>query len=143
MSEQIARLAAVQLPLVNKFYKANRARGKAKGNEQVWVTKQEQQIVAAARIADICGCDFLTGVQVAQGFDGQGIASRLITQMLNTQQKCCYTFPYNHLMQWYEKLGFVTVAVEDLPNPLQMRFDRYTRQGRDIGCMAFPGHAIT
>jgi citrate lyase synthetase len=133
-TQSIEILNPIQLALVNKFYKANGARGKAKGNERVWVVKQ-QQIIAAARIADISGCDFLTGVQVDKALTGNGIATRLIVELLKCQQDRCFTFPYTHLSQWYERLGFVKVASIDLPKPLQMRFERYKGQGRDIVCM--------
>ena len=132
--ETIECLNPVLTPLANKFYKTNGARGKAKGNEKVWVVKH-QHIVAAARVADICGCDFLTGVHVEATLTGQGIATRLITQLLKSQHKNCYTFPYADLYQWYQKLGFVSVTFVDLPKPLQLRFERYKGQGRDIVCM--------
>ena len=37
-------LLPVEQPLVNKFYQANKARGKAKGHEQVWVVKEKDII---------------------------------------------------------------------------------------------------
>lgn len=131
----VQMLETVQLPLVNKFYKANRARGKAKGNERVWVAKDNGEIVGAARVADISGFDFLTGVMVAVTHQRQGIAAALVLQMVNAQQKPCFTFPYGHLVDLYQKLGFVEVDVSELPKPIEMRFERYRGQGRDIVAM--------
>lgn len=131
-------LAPLQLPLVNKFYKQNRARGKAKGNETVWVVKYCGSIIAAARIADISGHDFLTGVQVAQEFQRQGIAGKLIGEMLKGRQKPVYTFPYQYLVSMYKRLGFELCTPEELPKPLQQRFERYQAQGRDITAAVYP-----
>ncbi|NQZ06236.1 MAG: GNAT family N-acetyltransferase [Algicola sp.] len=131
----VQRLETVQLPLVNKFYKANRARGKAKGNESVWVVKDKDEIVGAARVADISGHDFLTGVQVAGAYQRQGIAAALVSQIVKTQQKPCFTFPYGHLVGLYQYLGFVEIEADDLPKPLLMRFGRYQGQGREIVVM--------
>lgn len=129
---QCEQLPVIQLPLVNKFYKTHGARGKAKGNERVWVVKVKGEIVAAARIADISGCDFLTGVHVAEDFQGKGIAKALIGTMLRQCQKPLYTFPYSYLIGMYDRLGYTEITSEELPKPLQQRFGRYQGQGRDI-----------
>ena len=134
----VQMLETVQLPLVNKFYKAHRARGKAKGNESVWVVKDKGEIVGAARVADISGHDFLTGVVVAGDFQRQGIAAALVSEIAKTQQKPCFTFPYLHLVALYQKLGLVEVDVSELHKPIQMRFERYRGQGRDIVAMRAP-----
>jgi GNAT superfamily N-acetyltransferase len=134
----VQMLETVQLPLVNKFYKVNRARGKAKGNERVWVVKDKGEIVGAARVADISGHDFLTGVQVAASHQRRGVAAALVGQIVNTQQKPCFTFPYGHLVGLYQKLGFVEVDVSEWPKPIEMRFERYKGQGRDIVVMRAP-----
>lgn len=128
----VERIAALQLPLVNKFYKANRARGKAKGNEKVFVVRDGQAIVGAARVAYISGSDFLTGVQVAQSHQRRGIARALIHEIISLQEKACYTFPYKHLISLYKSLGFIEVQADDFPKPVLMRFERYRAHGRDI-----------
>lgn len=138
----VDQLTTLQLPLVNKFYKQQKARGKAKGNEMVWTVKANGQIIAAARLADISGNCFLTGVQVDAHYQRQGVAKRLIGTMLTGQQPGqgdCYTFPYRHLVRLYQGLGFVEVTDADLPKPLQMRFARYRGQGRDIVAMRCDG----
>jgi N-acetylglutamate synthase-like GNAT family acetyltransferase len=134
----VEMLETVQLPLVNKFYKVNRARGKAKGNERVWVVKDKGEIVGAARVADISGHDFLTGVVVAGAYQRQGIAAALVAAVVKSQEKPCYTFPYGHLVGLYQRLGFGEVAADELPKPLLSRFGRYQGQGRDIVVMRAP-----
>lgn len=130
---QCERLDPIKLPLINKFYRQYGARGKAKSNEQLWVVKSGAQIVAGARIGDISGCDFLTGVLVAPEYQGKGIATKLIQALLHGRDKPLYSFPYCHLMAMYQKLGFKALPIERLPKPLLMRFERYQKQGRNIG----------
>lgn len=134
------------VPLVNKFYKANRGRARAKSSDKVWVIRQSGELVAALRVVQLSGHEFLTGVQVAIDKQNQGIATSLLTQVFdrlygldNPQPlvKPCYTFPYRHLVGFYERLGWQSIESDDLPIPLQTRFARYLGQGRDIGVMVF------
>lgn len=137
------------MPLVNKFYKANRGRSRAKSSDKVWVVRQNNELVAALRVVPLCGHEFLTGVQVAVNKQGQGIATGLLTQVFEKLyeadnparlMKPCYTFPYSHLVGFYSCLGWQVMAEDDLPKPLQTRFARYVGQGRDICVMRFmPG----
>jgi GNAT superfamily N-acetyltransferase len=139
------QVEAICIPLVNKYYKANRARGKAKGDDCVWVIKNNYDIIAALRVVALCGHSFLTSVQVDEQFQGQGVGRALISQVFehlydpsdsnNNKRKPCYTFPYRHLIGFYASMGWVELAEEDLPLPLLTRFKRYQRQGRDIGVM--------
>lgn len=128
----IQLLSNIALPLVNKFYKANKARGKAKGNDRVYVIRDKSEIVGAARVVDISGHDFLTTVQVGELYQRQGIATQLISHICKMQSKPLFTFPYQHLMALYLRLGFEEVEAEQLPKPLLQRFGRYQTQGRDI-----------
>ncbi|MFT4924399.1 MAG: N-acetylglutamate synthase-like GNAT family acetyltransferase [Phenylobacterium sp.] len=135
----IERQLANQRPLVNKFYKQQKARGKGKGNENVFVVKVDGQIIAAARLADIAGCCFLTGVQVDSNYQRQGVAKALVSAMLAqlSPEQSCYTFPYQHLTGLYQVLGFSALSEDELPQPLQTRFMRYRGQGRDIIAMCY------
>ena len=140
------------VPLVNKFYKVNRGRARAKSSDKVWVMRERGELVAALRVVQLSGHEFLTGVQVALAKQGQGIATSLLTQVFeklygpdHSQQqeqvkvKPCYTFPYRHLVGFYERLGWQSIDSDDLPIPLQTRFARYVGQGRDICVMCY-GH---
>jgi len=141
----------VLLPLVNKFYKANRARSRAKSSDRVWVIKQQGEIVAALRVVQIAGNEFLTGVQVAEQWQGKGVATLMLQQVfailsgqavdgeavVQPLAKPCYTFPYLHLIDFYTKLGWRVITKEQLPVNLHTRYERYCGQGRDIGVMVY------
>ncbi|MFT5162261.1 MAG: putative N-acetyltransferase YhbS [Alteromonadaceae bacterium] len=135
---QFGPLAILQLPLLNKFYKQQKARGKAKGNEQLYVARiASGEIVGGARLADISGCCFLTGVQVDTSHQRKGVAKALVKLCIKDLNESGYTFPYEHLAGLYQALGFVEVDGEDLPNPLKTRFARYQGQGRGILAMVY------
>ena len=141
------QLTAIKLPLVNKFYKQVKARGKASGGDIVWVARDvalcsissyntSAPIIAAARLTPTKLNEYwlLSGVYVAQSHRNQGIASQLITHLV-AQQACCYTFALTQLSDFYQRLGFVEVAVGDLPCELAQKFDAYRQQGRNIIAM--------
>lgn len=143
---QVEPIGQQMVPLVNKFYKANRGRARAKSSDKVWIIREKGHLVGALRVVQLSGHEFLTGVQVALDKQGQGIATCLLTQVFerlygsdNSQPlvKLCYTFPYRHLMSFYARLGWQSMMMEDLPKPLQTRFLRYVGQGRDICVMKF------
>ena len=134
-------LEAIRLPLVNKFYQLVKARGKASGGDIVWVARALQTaaetgtIVAAGRLTPVKSQYWLLcGVYVGVNYRCQGIASQLISHLVN-EQHGCYTFAYNHLKELYQQVGFSELSVEQLPAELAMRFKAYQKQGRNIIAM--------
>lgn len=128
------------IPLVNKFYRACRSRATAKKQDRVWVVFKSGQIIAALRIVEVCGYDLLTGVQVTADQQGLGIASQMLDQVFRTlyddgYHRCCYAFPYVHLVDFYQKQGWTSIQIDDLPEPLVRRFLRYVKQRRKIAIM--------
>ena len=72
-------LAPIKYPLANKFYRAHKARGKASGDDIVWIARDNSSFIAAARLSQIVQQYWLlTGVHVENTYRGQGIASKLI-----------------------------------------------------------------
>ena len=137
---RVDSISKEMVPLVNKFYKANRGRARARSSDKVWVVRDNGELVAALRVVQLSGHEFLTGVQVALDKQGLGIATAMLTQVFehlhaNGLVKPCYTFPYVHLIEFYRRLGWVEIGKDELPKPLQTRFERYLGQGRDIGAM--------
>ena len=162
---EVQRIEPILLPLVNKFYQANGARARAKSSDRVWVVREQSAIIAALRVVHLCGHEFLTGVHVASSWQGRGVATLMLTEvfkqlysadvtdnavnpLLNTtvenkgkQHKPCYTFPYEYLIGFYSKLGWRQIEKQELPLNMQSRYERYCRQGRNIGVMVY--HADT
>ncbi|MEO2268311.1 GNAT family N-acetyltransferase [Pseudoalteromonas sp. YIC-656] len=134
------RLTPLATPLVNKFYDEVGARGRATKQDQVWVIRCDNNISAAARVANIDEHAFICGVYVAPEHRNQGQASNLIRQICAELDAPIYTFIYQHLEDFYLQLGFIPVQ-QELPAPLLSRLHAYQNQGRKILPYCFVGEA--
>jgi N-acetylglutamate synthase-like GNAT family acetyltransferase len=130
----IVQISPQVTPLVNKFYKANRARGRATKQDQVWVVKKTD-IVAACRMQTFSEYFFLSTVYVAEQYRSQGVARSLLATVLNHKIKPVYTFSYVHLAQFYSSVGFI--YCDTLPEQLATKFTQYQLQKRDIVAMSY------
>ncbi|WP_105213285.1 GNAT family N-acetyltransferase [Pseudoalteromonas sp. T1lg22] len=124
------RVPALATPLVNKFYDRVGARGRANKQDQLWVVRCDNDIVAAARVSVLEQQHFLCGVFVEADYRRQGLAATLIRQVCAELPGPIYSFIYQHLRPFYEQLGFATVAT--LPEHLASRLQSYRNQGRDV-----------
>lgn len=129
-------LPAIQTPLVNKFYQAHKARGKATRHDQNWVLKSTE-IVAACRVQSVASSDFLSTVLVDPKLRGRGLARQLLLAVLAQQYAPLYTFAYRHLAAFYAGLGFEVIQPEALPYALVDKYHIYVAQGRQILAMQF------
>ncbi|MDK2596422.1 GNAT family N-acetyltransferase [Pseudoalteromonas obscura] len=129
------RLPEIQTPLVNKFYQANRVRGRATKQDTVWVTKSSE-LIAACRVQNVEQYAFLSTVFVATAYRGQGVAKRLLLCAIESQE-CVYTFAYRTIAPLYSQLNFVEIDQLTLPTVLREKFVNYTNQGREIIAMCF------
>jgi len=131
----IQQLDTIAFPLVNKFYRQQKAKSKASGHDTVWVAKEHHKIIAVARITPLPSLHLLlTGVHVSDNYRHQGIARELVTQCCDINESV-YTFSLSHLVDFYRQLGFVTLPTDDLPCELAQRFNAYIKQGRKIIAM--------
>ncbi|TMP24030.1 N-acetyltransferase [Pseudoalteromonas rubra] len=129
-------LPAIQTPLVNKFYQAHKARGKATRQDQNWVLKSTE-IVAACRVQCVASSDFLSTVLVDPKLRGRGLARQLLMAVLASQHTPLYTFAYRHLATFYAGLGFEEIEPERLPQALTEKYHTYVAQGRQILAMQY------
>ncbi|MCF6440289.1 GNAT family N-acetyltransferase [Pseudoalteromonas luteoviolacea] len=131
-------LPAIQTPLVNKFYQANRVRGRATKQDAVWVVKNSS-LIAACRLQAIEQETFLSTVFVDQAYRGKGVAKQLLQAAIE-QESCVYTFAYQEVVPLYTKLNFIVIDEKELSNKLRQMFESYTKQGREIIAMCFQGN---
>ncbi|KJY90845.1 N-acetyltransferase [Pseudoalteromonas piscicida] len=137
----IELLPAIMTPLVNKFYDAHKARGRAAKHDKVWVVKERSDIIAACRFQPVDGNWLLVGVYVASQYRNQGIAKTLIKTAINQfraqqPQQIIYTFAYCHLNDFYLALGFQSNSLE-LPPELASRLSSYLGQNRQLVAMYY------
>ncbi|PID42704.1 MAG: GNAT family N-acetyltransferase [Proteobacteria bacterium] len=131
-------LSDLEIPLANKFYRSHGFRGKARRNEDCAVVRDANQSVIA------CGClrnhgsfRLLAGVAVAETNQRQGVARLLVRRMSERFDSQTYTFPYDHLMAFYQSLGFAVVHPEGQITPLTDLYQSYRKQGRSILMMQY------
>lgn len=119
----IKQLESVKIPLANKFYTLNKARGRANKQDKVWVAYHNNTIIAACRLQNKSTFLFLSTVLVAPSYRSKGVATRLLTALLNEQTQPIYTFAYQRLTDFYQALGFNQVLT--YTPALLMLFDAY------------------
>ncbi len=119
---QFIPLPNLQRPLLEKFYRAHRSSMRSKGDAQAWVAK-EREIVGALSLTPMTGGYWLTGLFVAPGQRGQGIAGGLIRAAMAQVEGSIWLFCDPDLVGFYQRLGFVETV--DLPQGLSERLKRY------------------
>lgn len=118
------RLAPLQQPLLDKFYRAQRSPMRAPNGAQTWVARR-QEILAALNLTPVDNGHWLTGLLVASTMRRQGLASQLIEHALARTLGPVWLFCHPDLLDFYRRLGFVPAA--DLPPALAERLARYQR----------------
>lgn len=150
LSIKVSRLPEIQLPLVNRFYKASRYSAKAGRGEAVFVARHlvasvsgasvepsAGEIVAAVRLQlKSDGWWFLRSMCVKPELQGQGIGRQLLlglNEFLSTRD--CFCYPFDHLEGFYGVLDFEPVKDSNMalmPSFMREPYQRYTQQGRKI-----------
>jgi len=134
-----SQLDKQQIPLVNQFYKRVYKKGVANKADQVFVL-QDTKIRCAARLKAIDELLLLTGVACEPERQGNGLASLLINKVLSTQQQDVYCFPYIHLGEFYQALGFTLCHIEQLPDAVATRYQKYNRHNTLL-CMVYASNS--
>lgn len=121
---------------VNQFYRRQKHKGSASGDELVFVVKNQNEIVAAVRLVPNTGFYWLRSLYVDKTLQGQGLGTQLLTFVHQHIEPSIYCFPYSHLEHFYTHAGYTLIAPQELPNDLQQLFTRYKGKGENILAMA-------
>jgi len=126
---RIEIIAEIAHPLVNRFYKSQGSRMRARGGHQVWVLRNPD-IACALCLEPIGGGFWLTSLCTAVEQRHQGLARHLITGCLDHLNSPVWLFCAPELAPLYLTCGFTPAA--QLPLTLQQRLQRYQRHKRLI-----------
>jgi len=139
--------------LLNHFLKQHHEQSANRGDWNYWL-KQGGQILAVARLIPVevnpVNGLWLRGVFVIEAKRKQGLGHQLMQRVhqdlitklnikSNESEQACsfnvYAFPYSHLTQFYQPLGYQTCSDSDLPDTLQKRYIKAQNSRKDWLCM--------
>lgn len=130
----VEELTPIAFPLVNRFFKDNGHKGKASGDERVWVVRcSKGNIVAGLRASPKSEGYLLRSVWVGRNAQRKGIGSFFLREVLNDLGSIhCWCYPYAHLELFYQKSGFFSPEPDSVPPDILAPYLRYQQQGHDF-----------
>jgi GNAT superfamily N-acetyltransferase len=111
-------------PLLDKFYRAHRSPMRSSSAAQSWIARAGE-IVAALSLTPVADGYWLTGLFVAPGQRGQGLATDLMAHALADLEGPVWLFCDPQLQRFYQRSGFAPSS--SLPLTLGERLMRYSR----------------
>ena len=135
----IEELQPVAYPLVNRFFKANGHKGKARSDERVFVFKHEGRIVAALRAFPKANGYLLRSVWVDIALREQGLGLQLTRNAVQAlQPSSCWCYPYAHLRHFYIKAGLIERQPFEVPESISQPWKNYQSKGNTFLLMGTP-----
>ncbi len=119
---------------LNRFYKRNGHKGKARADDLCFWLEEDEVIVAALRLTPEQEYSLMRGVWVDKQRQREGLGSELIRRSFAFWPTLpCYCFPYAHLERFYHQLGFSNAgSTPSPPQKLSMQLTRYRARGEDL-----------
>ncbi|MBU2710946.1 GNAT family N-acetyltransferase [Zooshikella harenae] len=125
---RVKQLKPVEYPLVNRFYKVQGYKGKARGNENIFVL-QQSQIVAALRLVPLTDQWLLRGLWVDYALRRQGLGLALLNGIIDFLTiSHYYCFADQDVVPFYLKAEFISPNIQTLPVPILQRFKAYQQR---------------
>lgn len=121
---------------VNQFYKKQKHKGSASGDERVFIIEQDETIIASVRLVPLEDDYWLRSLYVEQALQGQSLGSQLLHFVSTHIKQTIYCFPYLHLDHFYQQAGYEPIDHDNMPHALQQLYLRYNRKGQGILAMA-------
>lgn len=107
--------------------------------DTVFLAEEAGQWLGMVRRTHEEGVLMLRTMLVAPGARGRGVGTRLLKVfVLHLEGRECYCVPYRHLINFYERGGFVQEHSKAAPSFLQERLARYRSEGLDVVLMRRP-----
>ena len=126
------------LPLIKQFYKKNGMRAQAPKGDLIFICLLNNKIVAAVRLHPIHDHYLLRSMCVIAEQRHTGIGTKLLQYLQPTFQKIeCYSFPFEHLFEFYQRANFILCDSHSAPDAIADKFKRYIDNGKKICLMKF------
>ena len=123
---------------VNQFYRKQKHKGSASGDERVFIIEYDNAIIGALRLVPYPDYYWLRSLYIEQNLQGQSLGSQLLAFVSTHITLAVYCFPYLHLDHFYQQAGYQLISDGDMPHNIQSLFTRYNRKGQGILAMMKP-----
>lgn len=121
---------------VNQFYRSQKHKGSASGDDQVFIIQHDSAIVGAVRLVPFSGYFWLRGLYIQDVLQGKRLGSQLLDYVTAHISQPIYCFPYLHLDHFYSQANYQHVKENQLPDNIATLFARYNRKGQGVLVMA-------
>ena len=121
------------LPQVKRFFREHHFRPQAARSDDIHIALLDKRLIGALRLCP-CGDDWLLrSMCIHKQYRQQGIGSLMLAQLQPVlQQRQCYCFPYEHLQSFYQRAGFILLAVDHAPVQIAEKYQGYVQRGKKI-----------
>ncbi|MCT7966558.1 GNAT family N-acetyltransferase [Laspinema sp. D1] len=90
--------------------------------ENFFVIELEDKIIACGQLRQFSRCQELGSLVVEKSWRDRGLGSYLVRHLVEEATAPVYVECMGWLVDFYEQLGFVKIAWENLPKPLKIKF---------------------
>ena len=115
---------------VAAFYESVGYGGNLRAGDSVLAARHSGKLLGVVKLSEEKGVLVLRGMYVEAASQRQGVGGRLLEaakRQIGTRE--CWCVPFNHLKEFYSRIGFVECAPETVPGFLAERLREY----RDLG----------
>ncbi|MCO5143107.1 MAG: GNAT family N-acetyltransferase [Oligoflexia bacterium] len=124
---------------MQSFYLTNKSSSIPRESDLYFILRENNKIVASVRFCVEYEHCLLRTMLVDSKHRKQGLGSILLTRFNEylEQEKIIKTYclPYEHLKNFYAKIGFRQITEQNIPQFLNRRMSEYKNQGLIVICM--------
>jgi ribosomal protein S18 acetylase RimI-like enzyme len=121
---------------VNDFYASEGRTVRALEGERWVIAERADRMIGTLRLCEEEGQQVLRTVHVSEPERRRGIGKRMlaVTEPM-ISGATCHCLPYRHLEDFYGRIGFEAIPIEDAPPHLRHRLAGYLSEGREMVVM--------
>ena len=109
---------------VNQFYRRQKHKGSASGDDRVFVIEHDSQILAAVRLVPYEEYYWLRSLYVEQTLQGKKLGSQLLAYLDHHITQPIYCFPYLHLDHFYQQAGYQLIGADKMQQSILQLYTR-------------------
>ena len=123
-------------PLAKKFYKSARYPSNIGREDEVYVVRHNNIIVAALKLVKLDQYLILRSMVVSPLYRRSGVGLFMLNHLVEKlESRECWCFPFNGLETFYGAIGFKVRLPDNSPNIIQQKYQQYFSQGKKIFIM--------